>query len=210
MFSYEKLDNPSNSIRLFNILPGDFNDPIAGLLNHHYLQIENNTTATSEAIEVDEITYEALSYAWGDPTPNKVIFVNDRALKVATNLKTALRHLRYPDSSRTLWADALCINQSDDIEKSGQVQIMHNIYSLADGIVAWLGTGTPDTDSHFEAMEKAAADGSSLLAEDFVSGGNFPISDWPQYEIVVKAVSALGEWNYWRRGWGIAGDCLCS
>ncbi|KAI1491898.1 hypothetical protein F5X96DRAFT_678080 [Biscogniauxia mediterranea] len=38
-----------------------------------------------------------------------------------------------------LWVDAICINQTDVVEKSAQVTMMDRIYSVATYVVAWLG-----------------------------------------------------------------------
>ncbi|KAM7184289.1 hypothetical protein V8F33_013056 [Rhypophila sp. PSN 637] len=39
------------------------------------------------------------------------------AMGVTTNMESALRYLRDPKQPRTLWIDALCINQTDEVEK---------------------------------------------------------------------------------------------
>ena len=41
-----------------------------------------------------------------------------------------------------LWADAICINQGDVLEKNHQVQYMKSIYSNAKRVVIWLGLKT--------------------------------------------------------------------
>jgi hypothetical protein len=51
--------------------------------------------------------YEAVSYAWGDPKARAPVIVNGRRLDVTVSLHTALKHLRYRDRSRVLWADAI-------------------------------------------------------------------------------------------------------
>ncbi|KAK1756698.1 heterokaryon incompatibility protein-domain-containing protein [Echria macrotheca] len=42
--------------------------------------------------------------------------------------------------SEWLWADAICINQDDDDEKSRQIPIMSNIYATAVTVLVWIGT----------------------------------------------------------------------
>ncbi|KAK7725138.1 Glycerol-3-phosphate/dihydroxyacetone phosphate acyltransferase [Botryosphaeria dothidea] len=54
-----------------------------------------------------------------------------RKLRISTNLETALRHLRQPDSAWCAWADGICINQEDDEEKSHQVRHMDLVYKGA-------------------------------------------------------------------------------
>jgi hypothetical protein len=60
-------------------------------------------------------------------------------LQVTTNLELALRHLRRENRARTLWIDALCINQGNEKEKTIQIQRMQWIYANASPIVVWLG-----------------------------------------------------------------------
>jgi hypothetical protein len=41
-----------------------------------------------------------------------------------------------------LWADAICINQMDPVEKASQILHMGEIYSQAHRVVVWLGKDT--------------------------------------------------------------------
>jgi hypothetical protein len=60
-------------------------------------------------------------------------------LRVTTNLESALRHLRKEKQIRTLWVDALCIDQKNEDEKRAQVQRMDRIYANATSTTIWLG-----------------------------------------------------------------------
>lgn len=51
----------------------------------------------------------------------------------------ALRHLRQPDDERVLWADAVCINQKDIVERGHQVAIMSPVYTSTTEVSVWLG-----------------------------------------------------------------------
>jgi hypothetical protein len=96
-----------------------------------------------------EPRYEALSYTWGSGPEIEAITVqglyslhdDDRAgfstLQVRKNLAQALRYLRQSDVSRSLWIDAVCINQDDTSEKSNQIPLMRDIYTLAQRTVVW-------------------------------------------------------------------------
>jgi hypothetical protein len=53
-----------------------------------------------------------------------------------------LSYFRFPDKTRVLWADAVCINQADPVEKSSQVLLMPHIYSQATRVLVWLGAAT--------------------------------------------------------------------
>jgi len=87
----------------------------------------------------DHPEYEAISYCWGKSPDRRWIFCNDSLLEVTENLSAALNRLRLPSESRYLWADAVCINQSDLEEKSHQVGFMKQIYQSAKVVNVWLG-----------------------------------------------------------------------
>ncbi|KAF1831409.1 HET-domain-containing protein [Decorospora gaudefroyi] len=88
--------------------------------------------------------YETVSYVWGDPEKSEVIIVDGpngpNKLHVTKSLTTAVRFLRYPGQTRTLWIDAICLNQKDYEELNKQVPRMHDIYKLAWMSTLWLGT----------------------------------------------------------------------
>ncbi|KAF2689807.1 HET-domain-containing protein [Lentithecium fluviatile CBS 122367] len=95
--------------------------------------------------------YEALSYVWGAPNPTSELLCNGKSIAVGLELGNALTRLRLPDSTRMIWADALCINQDDNEEKSHQVPLMGSIYSQARRVVVWLGHG--DVQQTMEAAQ---------------------------------------------------------
>jgi hypothetical protein len=95
-----------------------------------------------------EPRYEALSYTWGSTTKSVVLYVLGRTvttLEIGATLATALRHLRYLGQSRTLWVDAICINQDDVLERNHEVNRMRTIYSLAKRTIIWLGEEADDS-----------------------------------------------------------------
>ena len=47
--------------------------------------------------------------------------------------------MRNIDSSRVLWIDAICINQTDIPERNAQVSTMKRTYEEADRVLVWLG-----------------------------------------------------------------------
>ncbi|KAF5646236.1 heterokaryon incompatibility protein [Fusarium sp. NRRL 52700] len=102
----------------------------------------------------DKIDYEALSYAWGSSEDKATITVNKTTLQVTQNLKDALTYLRHDSKPRSLWIDAICINQSDVDERNSQVRLMGCIYSSALCVISWLGL-EDDTIDYVEQMRKA-------------------------------------------------------
>lgn len=86
--------------------------------------------------------YEALSYVWGEPRLEFLIHHHDESqVWVTRNLDSALRRLRLRHDARWIWADAVCINQEDSVEKGVQVQLMGQIFREAKQVMAWLGSG---------------------------------------------------------------------
>ncbi len=113
--------------------------------------------------------FEALSYTWGhvgsvpsaehvwveqsDDFPDRAPGEPDMILPVTDNLAAALRHLRSPSAARTLWIDALCINQTDVVERGRHVARMGSVYALATRVVAWLGPEADDSTFALETLE---------------------------------------------------------
>ncbi|KAF2785869.1 HET-domain-containing protein [Melanomma pulvis-pyrius CBS 109.77] len=125
---YEPLPGPEY-IRILKLNPGISSEAI---------------TCTLEAVDLTYFRdkYEAISYVWGDPNTTTVITCNAVQVPVTVNLADALETFRHPTEARTIWADALCINQQDNADKSTQVQKMGEIYENARGVLVWLGRDT--------------------------------------------------------------------
>ncbi|KAE9371929.1 heterokaryon incompatibility, partial [Stipitochalara longipes BDJ] len=82
----------------------------------------------------------ALSYVWGDPTKSHEISIDGKRLAITKNLYLALRSMQSSITGTLhVWADAICINQEDDTEKSIQIQVMREIYYSASEVRIWLG-----------------------------------------------------------------------
>ncbi|PVH97245.1 HET-domain-containing protein, partial [Periconia macrospinosa] len=112
-------------IRILDLLPGSGADPIVAELRPMSL---DNLEA-----------YEALSYTWGTPDNAVGIELNGYRLEAGPNLFAAMTRFRNPTKTRTLWIDALCINQSSIEERTQQVRLMTLIYSKAAKVLVWLG-----------------------------------------------------------------------
>jgi hypothetical protein len=128
------------SIRLLTLNPG-IRD--AGIECHLY-----------HASLADKPAYEALSYTWGDAAKVRPILLNGSCWGVTENLEIALRHLRRETELRTLWVDALSINQGDDQEKAEQVPRMRDIFASATTVLAWTGESSEDSDAAIAAIRR--------------------------------------------------------
>lgn len=126
--------------RLINLLQGAGDDPIT--LTIYHASLDSNPA------------YEALSYVWGPQHPAQIIQCNDSYLGIGENLAGALRCLRKPDVPQVLWVDRLAINQENNAERTRQVGLMADIYSLASAVVVWLGPADHFTDTAFGLLDK--------------------------------------------------------
>ncbi|KAF5660278.1 heterokaryon incompatibility protein (het-6OR allele) [Fusarium heterosporum] len=106
--------------------------------------------------------YEAMSYTWGEEKATDTILVNGGRFALRPNLFSALKSLRKTDGPRTIWIDAICINQKDEWERNHQVWQMNNIYSHAAVVNVWLGNATSSSDTGIEFLNQF----SSLLYHD--------------------------------------------
>jgi len=126
-FRYRPLEPESDGIRVVTIEPGVFFDsPIRCTLAN----VDLNTTPH----------FEALSYVWGDASITLPIQLEtDASFPVTKNLERVLRYLRLDDSPRTLWIDAISIDQQNVPERNEQVQKMARIYESASKVLLWVG-----------------------------------------------------------------------
>lgn len=76
---------------------------------------------------------------WGPPEPTISIRLNGHIWRVRLNLFSALRRLREQGQHGYLWIDAICIDQSNDAEKTVQVAMMGQIFAQAQEVLVWLG-----------------------------------------------------------------------
>ena len=79
--------------------------------------------------------------------PSVEIECNRGRMKITKSLSEALRAFRKPDAIVPLWADAICINQKDNDEKTCQVPLMRKIYGHAGNVKIWLGEESQEEDS---------------------------------------------------------------
>jgi hypothetical protein len=87
-----------------------------------------------------DVHYDTLSYAWGDSSHReKHLLCNGLPVAITDSLSAALRHIWSKWPTKTIWVDALCINQADVFERNQQVTMMGRIYKRAENVVVWLG-----------------------------------------------------------------------
>lgn len=89
---------------------------------------------------LDTADFDALSYVWGDQTTRMHMKCNGKNVTIGQSLHDAMMEYRLRlrrgrgligDRIRGLWADAICINQSNETEKTEQIRMMRDIYKAA-------------------------------------------------------------------------------
>ncbi|EXM05419.1 heterokaryon incompatibility protein-domain-containing protein [Fusarium oxysporum II5] len=178
--------------------------------------------------------FSAISYLWGDIGKIKPISVNGAELFTTPSLANALEYAPYhwknafperePKSCR-LWADALCINQDDDLEKGHQVQLMRFIYPAAEIVFSCLDIEASQSDVRltFKACETLAKsalerglvrppyefysdveenDGKDLdwLLQHPLLDEKYPINS-QEFSEAEQAMSRTLRLRYWERAW---------
>jgi hypothetical protein len=148
-YTYKPIPPSSAVIRLLRLFKGYMSDNI---------QLE---LFQASLCQEDCVRYEALSYTWGSEAILEKITLEERdksgviqefEMEITTNLHAALRHLRSPNRDVVLWADAICIDQSSNIEKSYQIRQMRLVYERADQVIIWLGHSDEYIDLLMDSM----------------------------------------------------------
>ncbi|KAK8024549.1 hypothetical protein PG993_012615 [Apiospora rasikravindrae] len=154
-----------DAIRLLTLHPAPNNDmPLVGSL----------VVATLRDCRGDLINrYTALSYG------------------ITSNLATALRDIRHASESRTLWVDAVCINQGDLTERARQVRIIGEIYATAGSTIIYLGSPAPGLEVLFERVDARAN----------VRLGICATAEVKDRQALVHAVEQICRYDWFGRSW---------
>lgn len=200
VINYSPLSNPQE-IRLVILEPGSDDDPISCRLFH---------------AELGQRAYKALSYEWGDiPKEDHDILVNGKEVQIRENLRHALWYLRSEEDEQCLWIDAMCIDQSNVLERNHQVELMGRIYSESGETIAWLGlplSSDPAMERMMEFERLAELEGRERIILSLESSDECP-SPPPETSITphqipflvttaqMDAVIALASRSYWSRMW---------
>lgn len=191
--SYHSLDDPDRSFRLIKLQPSKDSETAAS---------DNLICDIEEHVRGDCPPYTALSYVWATPeSKHKCVIANGNKVQISQTVENALRRLRFRQKPRWLWVDQLCINQVDENEKSHQVHQMHSIYSDADQVISWLGTGDEKSDLICRLMRDT---GRALRQRDMDALKKLYGEEGSVDLVAAKeAFHAFCERRYWTRLWVI-------
>jgi len=167
---YQALNPESDDLRLLEILSGQGLDGIKCNI--------------IQPLDTHSLKYECISYRAGDPKDILEIEVDGHPFNAFASLGAALRKIRQPDRSRVVWADQICINQSDVKERGNQVSKMRSFYEQAESVIAWLGA-LEEGDLAFRTVQR-------LRHEVDVRTADGTIYDvFNQLDVVLHAVAKL-------------------
>jgi hypothetical protein len=135
-FDYQSLPLSNNHIRLLRVKPAIY---LADVLDCELV-----------AMPIDEAPhYDALSYCWGDISSQSKILLNLKKHQINKTLDEALHRYRrlggkswrriWRGKSDFIWADGICIDQSNLEEKKRQVMMMEQIFRRARRVFVDLG-----------------------------------------------------------------------
>ncbi|KAK0666971.1 heterokaryon incompatibility protein-domain-containing protein [Cercophora samala] len=187
---YNRLKTNPPEIRLLDLLPSTQETaPLVCTLR---------TVLLSDA---SSIGYLALSYVWGNPHSTEVIVINGLPFEATTNLCAALHQVRLTDEPLTLWVDAICINQSDNTEKSEQIRTMKDIYQTAPVVNIWLGDGDEQSSFAIALIRLTAV----LYTRSRNQAHDIPIEHQIMHDALtdhnLEALRAFFSKDWWRRIW---------
>jgi len=167
----------------------------------------------------------ALSYAAGVHTETEVIRISadDRTsdFNAFSKLAEAIRAARdhghdatpaesMSNAQLTIWADQICINQSDPDERAYQVEHMREIYQAADRTIIYLGEDEHDGRGikYLESIAHYCREGLSLPSDNGWNDVLNQAAEWivdhvrtPDHAEDWRAVCAILKAPWWRRGW---------
>ncbi|KAM5369039.1 hypothetical protein ACJZ2D_009242 [Fusarium nematophilum] len=197
--AYQPLSEPDHSIRLIKLHPMVPDETAGGSSDNRDILVCDIVAH----LRADCPSYTALSYVWAAPGMVKeYIMADGREIPISKTVENALRRLRFHNKVRWLWVDQLCINQTDEVEKSHQVHQMHNIYKDADQVIAWLGPADESSDLICSLMRET---GRALRNSDFETLSRLYSGDGQQgsvdLDVAKEAFDRFCQRRYWTRIW---------
>jgi Heterokaryon incompatibility protein (HET) len=159
---------------------------------------------------IDTDPYTALSYCWGDPASDEFLRLDSegaqvQSIAITENLHRALLAVwerRGEKQELRIWVDALCINQSDLYERSQQIQMMRQIYSRAEEVLAWIGpiAGTvpsPAIERSLRKMQMVIPRPTLSSDQARSSRSDSMLTSGEEWDVMISFFNK----EYWRRVW---------
>lgn len=174
-YSSLELQTASTEIRLLDLFPSQQQDPQRGSDPALVSNWESRLVCRLYKTGIKKPPhYKALSYVWGVGKKSHSICVNspgkcgEASIAITQSLDIALRHLRNPKETVTLWIDQICINQADNDEKAEQVAMMGSIYTAASQVLVWLGPPGDGSDRLMDAWQDVGQKARDIGIESYM------------------------------------------
>lgn len=137
--------------------------------------------------------FHAVSYVWASGLgQQRTIVCNGALVEVSENCFQALKHIMKTFGARRVWVDAICINQEDEKEKARQIPLMGSIYSGAESVYVWLGTGNATTNRVTTVLRTGEPSWAQQVTGNLGSTSVFNIVIW---WIIIKACFQRQSWQ---------------
>lgn len=138
-FVYEPLQS-ARHIRLLRIPATTSNASIEELDSQSTSPNQESYEIVITSLDNCEHIYQAISYVWDDSAQDHSIKINGKySLPITKTLAVGLPQLAKICSTRFLWIDQICIDQSNNQERGRRVLIMGEIYRNAESVLIWTG-----------------------------------------------------------------------
>lgn len=124
------------------------------------------------------------------------IAINGDSFSIGRNLHAGLEQMRRDRVDSWIWVDSICIQQSNNDEKSWLVERMRSIHKEATLVYMWLGKGSADTD---RVLDFVARVGPTALAVGALElGRNWGMRDDLEkhlVELVFSPQTHIHDWS---------------
>jgi hypothetical protein len=198
---YSDLDPSKREIRLLQLSPVEEGIPLHA----------NLVTISLDSPDVEDLSFVAISYAAGNHLETESIYIDGNLFNSFANLARALRQVaKARDKSelqhipRLIWADQICINQSNRGERSHQVGFMRNIYECAGAVLACLGDDYSNGRCIRVAKRLKSWSVRDIELEDakiFIEGRMVADFHNEEFQDDWRALAGLLSSSWWQRGW---------
>lgn len=150
IFQHDKLPDDRKYIRLLQIVSVD---------EARDIKVYCELTTWLQAMAPE---YTAISYTWGDPSLVVDILVNGKRMQVRRNCEDVLRqpcrkndeYFFWWKKGGHFWIDAICINQTNNVEKSFQVAKMGEVFRKAPRTLACVGRHENESEFLFQMLHQ--------------------------------------------------------
>ncbi|KAH4013036.1 hypothetical protein HBI73_211990 [Parastagonospora nodorum] len=162
--------------------------------------------------------FEAVSYTWGTiGCPSDIDIVQEQSLStrvgkiaIGLNLWKLLHQICRTSMRRTLWIDAICINQNDLLERSEEVPRMRAIFTCAERVIIWLGETAQDSTTALHALNLIGRQLEYTLDDYFLPAPDHTEANWWNASLTIpldmptwNSIEALMQRSYFERLWTV-------